>query len=97
MAEFLGQVKPPHIQSAPGDGFAAMGKPIPLLRKKAADLHLKAMGIADTEDRFRCIAMVSARLEHDDPYGAMNDAMKYVDLTGTYRLLAVLLCGEADA
>jgi hypothetical protein len=37
--------------------------------------------------------MVSNRLERDDPYGAMSDAMKYVDLTGTYRLMAALLAG----
>lgn len=93
-AEHLGQAKPTKIKSGLSDGFAAMGKPIPIPRKRAADLHLKAMGITDTEDRFRCVALVAARLEHDDPYGAIHDAMKYVDLTGAYRLLAVLLCGD---
>lgn len=92
MAEFLGQKKPKKSSLPADQGFGAMGKPIPIHRKKDADKHLIDMGIADTEDRFRCIAMVSARLEHDDPYGAIEDAMKYIDLTGAYRLLAVLLC-----
>jgi len=94
MAEHLGQKKPPKMKSGPNEGFNAMGKAIPIHRKKTADLHLKDMGIKDAEDRFRCIAMVSARLEHDDPYGAQHDAMKYLDLTGAYRLMAVLLTGE---
>ena len=96
MAEFLWQKKPPKIKSGHDEGFNAMGKPIPISRKKAGDIHLKDMGVADAEDRFRCVAMVSARLEHDEPYGAIEDAMKYVDLTGAYRLLAVLLCGGAQ-
>ena len=87
MAEFLNQKKPERI----GSGFDAMGKVIPLHRKRDADQHLKHMGLTNAEDRFRCVAMVSARLEHDDPYGAMEDATKYIDLTGAYRLLAVLL------
>lgn len=86
----MNQKKPSRI----GGGFDAMGKTIPLFRKHNADVHLKDMGIDDSEDRFRCIAMVAARLEHDDPYGAMEDATKYVDLTGAYRLLAVLLTGD---
>ena len=92
-AEFMGQAKPPKIKAEKDSGFGAMGKPIPVARKLAADEHLKAMGITDTEDRFHCIQMVSNRLERDDPYGAMSDAMKYVDLTGTYRLMAALLAG----
>ena len=94
MAEHLGQKKPEKMESGPNDGFNAMGKAIPVYRKRNADLHLKDMGMKDSEDRFCCIAMVSARLEHDDPYGAQHDAMKYVDLTGSYRLMAVLLTGE---
>jgi hypothetical protein len=96
MAEHLGQKKPPKIQGERDEGFNAMGKPIPIHRKRAADQHLKAMGITDVEDRFRCIAMVAARLEHDDPYGAQHDAMKYIDLTGSYRLMAVLLTGDEN-
>lgn len=96
MAEFLGQQKPTKMKTPPDSGFNAMGKPIPIARKRAADAHMKDMGVLDVEDRFRCIALVSARLEHDDPYGAMQDAMKYIDLTGTYRLMACLLAGETE-
>jgi hypothetical protein len=91
MAEFLGQTKPSRISTEENSGFNAMGKPIPIERKKEAYKHLKAMGVEDTEECFRCIRLVADRLERDDPYGAMEQAMKYVDLTGTYRLMAVLL------
>ena len=94
MAEFLGQKKPKRISTEPDSGFNAIGKAIPVHRKRAADAHLKAMGVKDAEDRFRCIAMMAARLEHDDPYGAMEEAMRYVDLTGSYRLLAILLTDD---
>lgn len=86
------QKKPDKISVGANQGFGAMGKPIPIQRKLSADEHLKDMGVGDAEDRFHCIALVSNHLERDDPYGAIHDAMKYVDLTGSYRLLAVLLC-----
>lgn len=91
MAEFLGQRKPKRIEMGKDQGFDAMGKPIPNLRKMAADDHLKDMGVTDAEDRFSCIASVSNRLEHDDPYAALGAAMVYLDFTGAYRLMAVLL------
>jgi len=93
MAEFLGQKKPKKISTEPNSGFNAIGKPIPIERKTAADEHLKQMEIKDPKDRFRCIASVSNKLENDDPYGAMGEAMRYLDLTGSYRLMAVLLTG----
>ena len=56
--------------------------------------HDPRMGATDVEDRFRCISMVAERLERDDPYGAQHDAMKFIDLIGSYRLMAVLLTSE---
>lgn len=94
MAEFLGQEIPTKLNNGQDDGFSAMGRPIPILRKRNAYIHLKNMGVTDSEYRFRCVAMVAARLEHDDPYGALGEATKFVDLTGAYRLMAVLLTGD---
>lgn len=96
MAEFMGQKKPKRIESPPDSGFNAMGKPVPNFRKMVADEHLKQMGIADAQDRFRCIAAMSNHLEHDAPYDALGEAMKYVDLTGSYRLMAVLLSSSKE-
>ncbi len=86
MAEFIGQKKKPVI-----GGMNAMGKPIPMARRAEADKHCKEMGLAGHDDRMACIGGVSNCLERDDPYAAMADGMKYLDLTGTYRLMAVLL------
>ncbi len=86
MAEFIGQKKKPKIV-----GMDAMGKPIPMARRAEADKHCKEMGLKDHEDRMSCINGVANCLERDNPYEAMADGMKYLDLTGTYRLFAVLL------
>lgn len=89
MAEFLEQETP-----EADEGFDAMGKPIPLYRRQAAQHDCKAMGLEDSGQIFECVQSVAQRLERDDPYGAMEQGTKYLDLTGTYRLMAVLLTAE---
>lgn len=91
-AEFRGNPTFGKISSPPNSGFNAVGAPVPMKRRLAADQHLKEMGVQDVEDRFHCIQNMSNKLERSDPYGAMECGMRYVDLTGTYRLMAVLLC-----
>lgn len=95
MAEFLGSVKPPR-KTKPGSnsGFDAMGKPVPLHRRTAALHHCKQMGLNDVEDAWTCVGQMSEQLERDKPYEAMAVGMKYLDLIGTYRLMAVLLTAE---
>lgn len=85
MAEFIGQEKPEM-----DDGFKAMGKPVPLFRKQAALDHCKAMGL-DGNEAWAVVGRVAEQLERDEPYEAMRLGMVYLDLTGTYRLMAVLL------
>lgn len=97
MAEFLNQVGPTRItKKGSGAGFDAMGKPIPAYRKEAGDRTCKAMGITDPEIRWSVVAMMSEQLARDNPYGALEAGMKYLDLTGTYRLMAVLLTAKKE-
>lgn len=85
MAEFLNQEKP-----AEPDFFAQMGKPIPVEVRQAALEHCRQMGL-DTATAWMCVGDVAAQLERDEPYLAQGAGMKYLDLTGTYRVMSVLL------
>lgn len=85
VAEFLGQKKPP-----PLDGFNAMGHPIPNFRKQAGYDCCKQMGL-NTDEAWGAVNGMSEALARDMPYEAMAAGMRYIDLTGTYRLMAVLL------
>ena len=87
-AEFLNQ-KP----FAACDGFNAFGKPVSFERRLRADEHLVAMGVTDANIRFATIQAMANAVEKDNPYHAISEGMRTVDLTGTYRLLAVLCVG----
>ena len=91
MTEFINQVVPPRFQSAPGDGFDAMGKPIPLYRCTAALEHCRQIGLDNADDAMACVSGMAEQLKRDQPYEALAVGMRYLDLTGTYRVMAVLL------
>lgn len=97
MAEFLNQ--PPvevgarvisTVDAVGVDGFAAMGRPIPSHRRQAGFDHCVQMGLG-TDVAWAVVGLVADRLERDRPYDAMKEGMRALDLTGTYRLMAVLL------
>lgn len=67
-----------------------MGKPVPFYRRQAGYDTCREMGLT-SEDAYSAVGVMSDQLERDEPYGAMEEGMRYVDLTGTYRLMAVLL------
>ena len=95
MAEFLNQTVPTRMSKEGSDsGFDAMGKPVPMHRRTAALEHCRQMGLTNTEDAWNCVGGMAQQLERDRPYEAMAAGMKYLDLTGVYRLMAVLLCAE---
>ena len=73
------------------NGFDAMGKPIPLYRKQAAYDTCKAMGVNNPSVAWSVVNGMANALERDKPYDAMNVGGAHVDLTGVYRLMAVLL------
>lgn len=70
-------------------GFNAMGHPIPEPRKQAAYNWLRTMF---SQDEARSLVdAVANKLERDEPYEAQEVVMEHLDLTGAYRLMAVLL------
>ena len=83
----------PEVKAFSGD--AAYGKPVPMYRRTEALRHLRQMspGI-DTAKATQCISMMSEQIERDEPYEVLNIAFNFIDLTGAYRLMAVLLCAE---
>lgn len=74
-----------------------MGKPIPTDRKEAAMEQLREMGLTNKDDQVACISCICEQLERDKPFEAQQMGMKYIDLTGTYRIFAVLLTGWGEA
>jgi hypothetical protein len=40
---------------------------------------------------WECVSSIANQLERDKPYEAQAAGMRFLDLTGTYRLMAVLL------
>lgn len=93
MAQFLGQSPKPRAAPA-GQGFDGMGKPISFARRGRAYEHCKAMGMTDHDHMMAVVGALADALERDEPYQAMSEGMRYLDLTGTYRLMAVLLTGD---
>ena len=76
------------------NGFEAIGHTVPMFRRSAAETHLKQMGFTDAEQRFNIVNMAN-EIERDNSHAAMEKAHeKGLDVTGVYRLLAVLLCEE---
>lgn len=88
MAEHLNQPRPDHSN----DPMHWMGKPVPPAAREYAMGHAKEIGLDSTEAHAVIEGMANA-LERDKPYEAQGIAMRYVDLTGYYRLLAAILSG----
>ena len=89
MAEFLNQTIPMDVAYA--DGMGAMGHPIPDYRKDEAYRTCRQEFGMSADKSFSTVQGIAHALEKDNPYEAMKMGMRYVDLTGTYRLMAVLL------
>lgn len=97
MAEFI-NTKEQQSQRASdaltAEGMAAFGKPVPTYRAQEAFRHCRDMGLTDTNKATGLINRMIECIERDEPYKAMEAGMAYLDLTGTYRLLAVLCAAE---
>ncbi len=90
-AEFLNQVVPVDPPES-ADGFAAMGKPIPDYRRDEAYRTCRREFEMSSSKAMGTVQGMADSLERDKPYQALAAGMKYgVDLTGSYRLMAVLL------
>lgn len=84
-------------------GYAAMGHPVPPERMGEAYRHAKEMGLG-TEEAMTVVGWMADAIERDDPYRALQDRsagfkdqIVPLDLTGRYRLMAVLLTSPVDA
>lgn len=73
-------------------GFNAFGKLVPNNRKQIAYEFCKGFGL-DNQQAWVVVHNVALLVEKDKPYEELNSGMNYLDLTGAYRLLAVL-CTE---
>jgi hypothetical protein len=94
VAEFLeNNEKPIPVEYPPDSGFEAMGKQVPWHRRQAAYETLREIGVSSPAERFECVNGMAGQVLLDQPYEAMRIGMRYVDLTGVYRVLAVLCCG----
>lgn len=80
----------PPVETEGDEGHAAFGKKVSFARRANADSHLKEMGLTDITARLDCIGKMAEAIERDEPMRAMNDCFKYLDVTGCYRLMAVL-------
>lgn len=70
--------------------FNKMGKPLSGKARQSAYEHCLKMGL-NAARAWECVGSVAEQLERDKPYEAQAAGMKFLDLTGTYRLFAVLL------
>jgi hypothetical protein len=99
MAEFIDnpeQQRQRASDALTADGMAAFGKPVPTFRKTAALMHCRELGLSDTNKATGMVNRMVDAIERDEPYAAMEAGTAYLDLTGTYRLLAVLCTAEED-
>ncbi len=85
MAEHLHQKVEPEMTP-----FDQMGKPILMGARAEGYKHCKEMGLTSARAT-ECVNAVAEQLQRDKPYEAQAAGMKFLDLTGTYRLFAVLL------
>ena len=90
MAQFCDHDRTLRAKESGNTEFGAFGKPVPTERRAEALKHIRGMGVESAEDAWECIGLMSAAIERDQPYDAVAAGMQFVDLTGTYRLMAVL-------
>lgn len=91
--EFVGMWIGPRPEKQNGlEGYEAMGQKVPFDRRQEGYKHLKDMGFTDKEQMFHMVQMLADRIERDEVHGGMEELYKRgLDVTGIYRLLAVML------
>jgi hypothetical protein len=76
------------------DPFSCMGHPIPTEAQAEAVEHAVSFGVQPfTADG--AVQEAAAHLAADNPDAALRALMSCMDLTGAYRLMAVMLAGVA--
>jgi hypothetical protein len=79
------------------DGFNAFGKPVPQFRRQAAYDTCRQIGVEDAEICWSLANGMAEQIERDKPHAAMELGCKHLDLTGTYRVMAVLCTAQKAA
>lgn len=85
MAEHLNQKVEP-----PMDPMSMMGRPLSGPARQAGYETCKEMGL-DSAKAWECTQAVAEQLERDKPYEARAAGMRFLDITGTYRLFSEIL------
>ena len=84
---------------APADGFNAFGKPVSIASRDLALSHVRAIAPElSTETATAVVNRMAEQIERDEPYKCLqasgvpspDAAMKTLDLTGSYRIMAAL-------
>lgn len=70
--------------------YETMGKPVPGFRREAAYVMAREFGL-ESGDAWDVVGKMARALEHDMPERAMKSARAFVDDTGIYCLMVVLL------
>ncbi len=83
-------------ETAAASGFDAWGQPIPSNRRGAAYEWLRSIGLTQ-EDAWSVTEASVHALEQDRPLSVFDVCQGKVDLTGAYRLLAILSTEPTDA
>lgn len=75
--------------------FNNMGKPVPFERRQSAYKNCRHMGLNQAR-AYECVDAMAEQLKRDEPYMAQKAGMQFLDLTGTYRIMAVLLAEPVE-
>lgn len=89
------RIMPPTASTGDGTGYDAFGKPVSHARRQAAYETMKSMGFKDKEQMLTVIGQMSEHIERDEPHAAMQVGVGIIDVTGIYRMLAVLCTDPA--
>ena len=79
------------------DGFEAFGQPVPDYRRDEAYRQTREMGLT-SEQAFEAVGKIARAIEDDRPHLALGPTTDLaLDLTGRYRVMAVLCAHENRA
>lgn len=85
MAEHLNQAK-----EQPLSALNCIGKPVSEEARQKAYEECKEIGLS-SEEAWLAVKGIAEQIERDKPFEAQRIGMKYLDLTGYYRVLARML------
>lgn len=82
--------------SEQNSAFDAFGQPVPAQRKQAGYDFCKTLGL-ESDQAWGVVNAVALAIEEDKPFIAQQKACERFDLTGAYRLVAILCTAKEAA